>query len=416
MAENFVVYMEVNGREEKKTFGRKAFLVGGAIAVAMLLAVALSGNDEGSGLAQKMAAMKTANTQRVKNMERTYSRREILLRTIHEAVSSLPAKAQVLAKSIARRIQNHQTLAAFRSTKLQQADCARKDTYLTIQEKFNSLKANLTSEKAERMKLDEETKKDKDQAYQQWIESESAFRSAQTTRGSAVSAAEYAKGELEKYSSALKEAQENFLKENAPIKAEKENLAAQQQMITNIVGLIQSMTSSAAKGTSNDVKLKQVEDSVAKLAQDSLSLPAQARAQLQKLQKATTSLSDVTAATIADSLAILNEMSTEISGRIEAIDAQMSSAEQEIANNKAKKEEWMVKLVELSDTADKAKADENSADLTRQQLGGQYEVKKSTYDDQSSSLDSDLQQYDKEISAVGSVVQFVDNLVAACSS
>eukprot|EP00960_Hanusia_phi_P045808 757439-Hanusia_phi.AAC.6 len=48
-------------------------------------------------------------------------------------------------------------------------------------------------------------------------------------------------------------------------------------------------------------------------------------------------------------------MSTEISGRIEAIDAQMSSAEQEIANNKAKKEEWMVKLVELSDTADKAK-------------------------------------------------------------
>eukprot|EP00960_Hanusia_phi_P045809 757439-Hanusia_phi.AAC.7 len=133
MAENFVVYMEVNGREEKKTFGRKAFLVGGAIAVAMLLAVALSGNDEGSGLAQKMAAMKTANTQRVKNMERTYSRREILLRTIHEAVSSLPAKAQVLAKSIARRIQNHQTLAAFRSTKLQQADCARKDTYLTIQ-------------------------------------------------------------------------------------------------------------------------------------------------------------------------------------------------------------------------------------------------------------------------------------------
>ena len=75
MAESFVVYMEVNGsdkkvrkgkggerreEQEKKecckswvgnqgfqhTFGRKALLVGGAIAVAMLLAVALSGNDE----------------------------------------------------------------------------------------------------------------------------------------------------------------------------------------------------------------------------------------------------------------------------------------------------------------------------------------------------------------------------------
>ena len=71
--------------------------------------------------------------------------------------------------------------------------------------------------------------------------------------------------------------------------------------------------------------------------------------------QATTSLSDVTAATIADSLAILNEMSMEISSRIEAIDAQMAGSEQEISNNKAKKEEWMVKLVELSDTADKAK-------------------------------------------------------------
>lgn len=80
-------------------------------------------------------------------------------------------------------------------------------------------------------------------------------------------------------------AEENFLKNNAPVKAEKENLAAQQQMITNIVGLIQSMTTSAAKGTSNDARLKQVEDSVAKLEKDSLSLPAPARAQLQRLQK-----------------------------------------------------------------------------------------------------------------------------------
>ena len=53
--------------------------------------------------------------------------------------------------------------------------------------------------------------------------------------------------------------------------------------------------------------------------------------------------------------------------------------EGKLNEDKASKAEWEKKMVDLSDAHDEAKNDEQTADLTRNQLGGHFMVKDNAY-------------------------------------
>ena len=66
---------------------------------------------------------------------------------IASATAGLPAKAMQLLKHVEARARSMPSLAAMKTTKLQDADCANKDVYEMILGKFTGLATNLTRDK-----------------------------------------------------------------------------------------------------------------------------------------------------------------------------------------------------------------------------------------------------------------------------
>ena len=68
-------------------------------------------------------------------------------KVIAAATAGLPASAQKLVKHIEAKARSMPSLAAMKTTKLQDADCANKDVYEMILGKFTGLASNLTRDK-----------------------------------------------------------------------------------------------------------------------------------------------------------------------------------------------------------------------------------------------------------------------------
>ena len=66
---------------------------------------------------------------------------------IAAAIAGLPASAQKLVKHLQAKARAMPSLAAMKTTKLQDADCANKDVYEMILGKFTGLESNLTRDK-----------------------------------------------------------------------------------------------------------------------------------------------------------------------------------------------------------------------------------------------------------------------------
>lgn len=80
-------------------------------------------------------------------VRQVYARREEMNKVIAAATAGLPASAQKLVKHIEAKARSMPSLAAMKTTKLQDADCANKDVYEMILGKFTGLASNLTRDK-----------------------------------------------------------------------------------------------------------------------------------------------------------------------------------------------------------------------------------------------------------------------------
>ena len=108
--------------------------IAASLAVCMLLAVALSGSDEGSGLAVKSARITAAKATILSEgrKEKIYARKEMMNQVINKGLAGLPVKDVAIAKGLIAKAGKLPTLAAMKTTKLQDADCANKDVYEMI--------------------------------------------------------------------------------------------------------------------------------------------------------------------------------------------------------------------------------------------------------------------------------------------
>merc|ERR1719263_2364432 len=402
---NFVVYVDVNTGKRQSRFGQQLSsrmgYIAASLAVCMLLAVALSGSDEGSGLAVKSARITAAKATILSEgrKEKIYARKEMMNQVINKGLAGLPVKDVTIAKGLIAKAGKLPTLAAMKTTKLQDADCANKDVYEMILDKFTGLAANLTTEKDMRVQQNLTTHTEKAAAYTAWIDSESAYREALNKKETAESAVEYAQGQFDKYDTAVTAGEASYAETIAPMAEEKEDLTKQQEMIAEIVKLISGMAQPTATKAIKASNLAQINAKVAELSAD---------------KKMPTALQEVSAETIANAMSILNEMSEEITARVEAIDKATEEADQNLANDKALKLKWQVDVVDLSNKKDEETAAANTADLHRNQLDGLYKVKEAAYDDQADDYESDIEQFTTEIAGVNQIVGVIQQLVEAC--
>merc|ERR1712216_710814 len=402
---NFVVYVDVNTGKRQSRFGQQLSsrmgYIAASLAVCMLLAVALSGSDEGSGLAVKSASITAAKATILSEgrKEKIYARKQMMNQVINMGLAGLPVKDVAIAKGLIAKAGKLPTLAAMKTTKLQDADCANKDVYEMILDKFTGLAANLTTEKDMRVQQNLTTHTEKAAAYTAWIDSESAYREALNKKETAASAVEYAQGQFDKYDTAVTAGEASYAETIAPMAEEKEDLTKQQEMIAEIVKLISGMAQPTATKAIKASNLAQINAKVAELSAD---------------KKMPAALQEVSAETIANAMSILNEMSEEITARVEAIDKATQEADQNLANDKALKLKWQVDVVDLSNKKDEETAAANTADLHRNQLDGLYKVKEAAYDDQADDYESDIEQFTTEIAGVNQIVGVIQQLVEAC--
>jgi len=318
-----------------------------------------------------------------------------------------------LLKHVEARARSMPSLAAMKTTKLQDADCANKDVYEMILGKFTGLATNLTRDKDARIAENLTTYTEKASAYSAWMDSESSYREAEERKSTAKAAVEYAQGEFDKYRTAVEAGEASYASTIAPMAAEKADLEMQQDMIAEIVKLITGMAQPTATKATRAANLAQIEAKVSELSTDK-KMPKAMQQQALKIKKMTTALEEVSAATIANAMEILNEMADEITARVTAIDAATSEADKNLAADKAKKLKWQEDVVNLSNTADEEEAAANTADLARQQLSGINKVKEAAYVDQADTYESDISQYTTEIAGVSQIVTVIQTLVDSC--
>jgi len=173
------------------------------------------------------------------------------------------------------------------------------------------------------------------------------------------------------------------------------------------------MAQPTATKATKAASLAQIKAKVTKLTSDK-KMPATMHAQALKIKQMTTALAEVSAATIADAMEILDDMSEEITTRVTAIDAATATADANLAADKADKLKWEVDVVELSNTADAEGSTANTADLKRQSLAGIYTVKNNAFQDQVAHYHQDVSQFTTEIEGVGSIVKVIQTLVDSC--
>jgi hypothetical protein len=193
--------------------------------------------------------------------------------------------------------------------------------------------------------------------------SEAAYRSAASAHESAEKAEEYAKGQFDKFNSAVAAGQTEYDSTVPGLEIEKDDLITQQPILEQVKTLVANMaTSVAAKG--KVVSLKQL-PAIKKLAA-AIYEPKRFKdkALKGKILALRTSLAETgTSSTMNGMVTILDEIMSSMSARVTEIDATLAQMSTDLATNKASQGEWREKLVDLGDDKDKA---ENTKTTTGQ--------------------------------------------------
>jgi len=408
---SYEVLIDVEGGSPPQQRSSRKLVAGTAIAAVMLLAVAMQTSEDTHRAALVSAA----------KMMGLYAELEVPRKMALMAMEHTPKVEQELALSLA-------------SNEPMLADCANKAVYTNILVNFKSLQGNLTVENQTRYQTDLDLFTAKDSAYKEWLDSESAFRTAQTAKEQADSAAEYARGKFSEYKKAVEVGEEDYEKNIAPTIEEKKGLALQKEMIETLEGIVGKMSSSAAEATPaklSDAKAKlaaieaknpqlgklagEVDAILSKISPSSPASPAAAAPAAAAPKAAARKLleSDFEG-TVKQALVILGEMKAEVSTRITEIDTAIAKSSADLKANREQKLSWEVKVVDLSNTADRANADKNAADLQREKLAGAYKAKNQAYVDGHEGLDGDLKAFKEQIDALQAVIDKVKELLAKC--
>jgi len=302
------------------------------------------------------------------------------------------------------------------------ADCARKPIYDGILNSFTSLAGNLTVENATRYQRDLDLYNAKQAAYNEYLASASAYRTAESDETAATEASKFAEGKLNEYSAAVKIAQKVQAEEIAPTAEERAGLVEQASMIDTISALISKMNEGGAGAKADPVQLKAAEEKLNTIAVQNPKLSKLAKevgAILTKMaqvpaKKAARRLMGDFSETVKQALQILDEMKADITARISQIDAAKLKNDKELADNQAQVRVWEVKVVELGDAKDEAMAKKNAANLERERLSGINAAKTAAYEDQHAGVASDMASYARQINALNLVIGSVQKLLAQC--
>jgi len=398
--DSYEVLVEVEGASapQQQRSNRK-LVAGAAIAAVMLLAVAMQSSEDTHRAALVSAA----------KMIGLYSELEVPRKMALMAMEHTPKEEQQVALNLA-------------SNEPMLADCAHKAVYTNILTNFEMLLGNLTVENQTRYQADLDLLVAKTSAYKEWIDSESLFRSAQAAKGQADTAAEYARGKYSEFKKAVEVGEEDYEKNIAPTLEEKKGLVVQEEMITSLTEIVTKMKSSEAEATPAKLDAAKAKLAAIKAQNPNLGkLAGEVDAILGKMSSGAAKeggtrrlLESDFEATVKQALLILAEMKTEVTTRIGEIDAAVAKSAAELKANRESLMEWEVKVVDLSNTADKATADMNAADLERQKLAGVYKVKDAAYVDGHAGLEGDLASFKTQMEALQTVIDKVKELLTKC--
>jgi len=245
----------------------------------------------------------------------------------------------------------------------------------------------------------------------QWLEAQSAYRTAQATKISAKDAATYADGMYNKYATAVSEGQSQYDRDKPKLDEEMVQLQGELPILEEVLGLISSLTGGGAAAKGN-------EKAILALANTKiLSLvPPRADTHLgQGIKELKTVLQAADASTTsAKMVAVIEGLQAQIQSRIAQLQTQMASMDRNLAADRASKTEWEIKMVDLNDEHDKAANDEATADLTRNSLGGQYMVKDEAYQNFHSTFGTETDELSRQQSVVQTVLDKISTFIASC--
>eukprot|EP00293_Proteomonas_sulcata_P017571 CAMPEP_0184293420 /NCGR_PEP_ID=MMETSP1049-20130417/4848_1 /TAXON_ID=77928 /ORGANISM="Proteomonas sulcata, Strain CCMP704" /LENGTH=270 /DNA_ID=CAMNT_0026601387 /DNA_START=38 /DNA_END=850 /DNA_ORIENTATION=- len=249
-------------------------------------------------------------------------------------------------------------------------------------------------------------------AKDKWMASESAYRTAQTSHDTAHDAATYASSQYKMYSTAVTTAQEEYDKMKPKYDEEKAQLSSEKPILIELKTMLAELLAPAAAKSNQKSILQQVDKVALRLM-----APTTDKKLKNRVQNLRTKLAETTTdSTASTALGFINNLITEITARISEIDSELVDLSNSLTDNAAKQKEWEGKVVDLSDAADLAKNEMNTADLTRQKLGGEYTVINQSYEDNHATFLDESVKLAEEIHAINTILTKVDTLIAECSS
>jgi hypothetical protein len=334
-----------------------------------------------------------------------FAAKEVHHKIMVEATKGLPASVKAVASKLVQ---------AAPTSKL--VDCTKIEAYDVLKNAFSTLNANLTSANATIHAEDKKLETAFNTAYEAFLVSEAAYRSAASAHESAEKAEEYAKGQFDKFNSAVAAGQTEYDSTVPGLEIEKDDLITQQPILEQVKTLVANMaTSVAAKG--KVVSLKQL-PAIKKLAA-AIYEPKRFKdkALKGKILALRTSLAETgTSSTMNGMVTILDEIISSMSARVTEIDATLAQMSTDLATNKASQGEWREKLVDLGDDKDKAENTKTTTDLERNVLSGKQQSASEAYQDYHAGFVDQAAELKSQLRAIATIGAKINEAIASCAA
>jgi len=387
-------------RSSKRAQGVVVALVA-AMAMCLLIGAAM---EERNMVPVSMTGTQTLSQQALKQLRTQLSSKEINYEVARRAVKGLAVHTQVLAVKFAA-----QALSSTGSM-MDLQECSSKDSYESIETSFAALSRNISASNSSLYAREAALKSAAATAKSAWLAAQSTYHLAAATKDSAKQAATYADGMYNKYETAVSEGQKEYDTDKPKLDEEITQLKAELPVLQEVLGLISSLAGGAAAKANQQAILKLAKSKVLALVPPRGDSPM---AQSVKQLKSVLAESQ-TAASASAMVVVVEELQRQCQTRITEIETQISSKESHLAADREKKEEWEQKMVDLSDEHDEAENKQQTADLTRNSLGGVYMVKEEAYQNFYASFEEETAQLKTESVAVKAILAKIIEFLANC--
>ena len=326
-------------------------------------------------------------------------------KVIQEATAGAPSAVKAVASQLANGAP---------TTKL--VDCGKIDAYKFLQNTFASLGANITAQNATIFAHDAALEAANTKAYNEWMDAEAKYRTAESAHESAKEAAEYAKGKYDEFTAAVNAGQGEYDETKPGLLAEKEEIVSQQPILAQVKELVAAMANGggAAAKSVNKAFLKQL-PTLTRLANSVV--PTHNKAIARKVMALRTSLAETaTASTVTKMLAVIDGIISEMETRLQEIGTTLEKMETDLKTNKDSLAHWQQELVDLSDEKDKASNVLNTAALERNTLNGKHTVAEDAYNEYHAGFVDEAETLAKQSKAIVTIGAKIDSAIEQCSA